>query len=35
MWRVRWIIRFVEAGRREPLEMVTRTGGLGAVKREP
>lgn len=29
------MVRWVEGGRREPLEMVTRAGGLGVVKRVP
>ena len=33
MQNLRWMMRFVEVGRREPEEMVTREGGLGAVKR--
>jgi hypothetical protein len=33
--RVRWMSSSVFAGRREPLEIVTRDGGLGNLKRDP
>lgn len=32
---LRWIMMLVSFGRREPHEMVTREGGLGAVNSAP